>query len=98
MVRVRAFLVGLTCGVLLWGCASFAFKYYGLEGVTYSDGKLLGPKPENDLPFSRCEPTPKERHPCVVLFTPEFKAFKTDYESCKTQLSDCQRNCQTQVQ
>lgn len=95
MVKIRFFLVGLTCGVLLWGCASFAFKYYGLEGVSYSEGKLLGPKPENDLPFSACAPDSAVKHKCVVMFTTEFKAFKTDYDGCKTQLSDCQRNCQS---
>jgi len=83
----------MIAGLLLAGCASFSFKYFGLEGVTYSDGKLLGPKPENDLPFSACAPDATVKHKCVVMFTTEFKAFKTDYEDCKTQLSDCQRTC-----
>jgi hypothetical protein len=90
---VRVFLIGLIAGVLLCGCAGFAFKYYGLDGIRYEEGKLLGPEPKFDRPFSDCAPTQKEKHPCVVMFTPEFKAFKTDYEGCKIELSDCQRRC-----
>ena len=93
---VRWFTAGIAAGVLLCGCAGFAFKYYGLDGVTYENGKLLGPEPKFDRPFSDCSPSGSIKHPCVVMFTPEFKAFKSDYENCKTELSDCQRQCQTQ--
>ena len=90
---VRTFSVGLLAGILLCGCAGFAFKYYGMEGMRFEEGKLLGPEPKYDRPFSDCEPTDAVKHPCTVMFTSEVKAWKTDYEDCKTQLSDCQRMC-----
>lgn len=84
---------GVLSGLLLAGCAGFAFKYYGLDGVRYEDGKLLGPTADKDLPFSACAPTAGDKHPCAVMFAKEFFAFKQDYGDCKNQLKDCQSNC-----
>jgi hypothetical protein len=74
-------------------CASFAFKYYGLAGIRYEDGTLLGPKPENDLPFSSCAPTSQVKNPCVVMFAAEFFKMKTDYEDTKQRLKDLEATC-----
>lgn len=90
MVRTRSFLAGLVFSMLLFGCAGFTYHYYGLDGADYREGKLLGPKPENDLPFSRCAPTAAEKRPCVVMLTPDFKAFRLDYEDTKQKLKECQ--------
>lgn len=90
MVRARAFLAGFLLCLLAVGCAAFKFKYYGLEGVSYRDGKLLGPKPEQDLPFSQCEPTAQTKNPCVVMFAKEFFAMKSDYEDTKAKLDRCE--------
>lgn len=87
----RWYVLGILSGLLLVGCAGFAFRYYGLEGATYREGTLLGPKPKDDLPFSQCEPTAAVKHPCVVMMAPEFFRLKTDYEDTKQQLKDCQQ-------
>lgn len=88
---VKHFLLGFAACLLLVGCAGFAYHYYGLEGVTYTNGKLLGPKPQDDLPFSNCEPTAQDKHPCVVMFAKDFFAFKLDYEDTQQKLKECQQ-------
>ena len=80
----------VACLLLLTGCASFAYKNYGMEGVNFSEGSLLGPKPEQDLPFSHCEPTAAKPHPCTVMFSDEFSAFKLDYLDTKEKLKACE--------
>ena len=84
------FALGILAGLALSGCAGFAFRYYGLDGVSYADGVLLGPKPENDLPFSSCAPTDAVKRPCVVMFAKEFFAFKADYQDTKDKLKQCE--------
>lgn len=95
---VRAFIAGVVLATLFVGCAGFAFHYYGLEGATYKDGKLLGAKPEDDLPFTRCEPTTADLHPCVVMLVKEFYAFKADYEDTKTKLKACEQQLPYRVE
>lgn len=92
----RDLLYGICIGAALAtaSCASFAFKYYGLDGVSYADGKLLGPEPKDDLPFSRCEPDPGDKGKCVVMFGSEFFALKLDYQDTKNKLKRCERECQ----
>lgn len=87
---LKNFSFGLLVGALLVGCASFSYKYYGLDGVSYENGKLLGPEPKYDRLFSECAPTTTDKSPCVVLFATEFKAFKTDYEDTKNKLKTCE--------
>lgn len=89
----RGFLFGLILGILVTGCAGFAYKYYGMDGVIYEQGKLLGPEPKYDRLFSECAPDAQyKKSKCVVMFYPDFKAFKTDYEDCKMRLDACERN------
>ncbi len=88
---LRNFLLGLSVGFLLLGCAGFGYKYYGLEGVRYSDGKLLGETAEDDLPFERCEPSVKESFPCIVMFSAEAYRLKQDLLDTRQKLSDCQK-------
>lgn len=76
---------------VLIGCAAFNYRYYGLGQVVYEHGMLLGPKPKDDLPFSQCAPNATTQHPCVVLFTKDFFAFKQDYEDLQIRLSDCEK-------
>lgn len=87
----RLYTLGVLSGCLLMGCASFAYRYYGLEGVRYEEGKLLGPVPKEDLPFSSCAPNVESKHPCVLMFAKEFYAFKLDYEDTKQDLETCER-------
>lgn len=94
MTNVRAdwrlaFASGFAIG--LSGCATFAYHYYGLEGVSYRDGKLLGTKESLDRPFADCAPTSATRHPCVVMFAKDFFALKLDYEDTKGRLEACER-------
>lgn len=100
---VRSFVLAYVLGALtvFAGCAStFVYKYYGLDGVSYKEGKLLGPKPEFDRSFSECQPEEavdpntgekKFKHKCAVMFIPEVIAWRKDYESCKIDLIDCQK-------
>lgn len=86
-----SFLMGFAGALLLAGCAGFSYHYYGLADVEYDHGNLLGPKPKDDLPFSKCAPNGESKHPCVIMFTKDFMAFKLDYEDTKQKLSDCQK-------
>ncbi len=87
----KSFLLGLFSAILLASCAGFSYRYYGLAGVGYEQGKLLGPKESDDLPFSKCAPNGESKFPCVVMFTKEFMAFKLDYEDTQQKLIDCQK-------
>lgn len=92
MRELRAILVGLVLGFLIAGCAgaTFAYKYYGIDSVRYDQGKLLGPKPENDIPFNACEPSAQSKHPCVIMFASEFFKLKQDYMDTQDKLNQCQ--------
>lgn len=90
-LKTRYILIGIIGGFCLGAgsCATFPYKWYGMSGISY-DGKLLGPSAELDKDFTACAPTPKEKNPCVVMFTDEFKLLQIDYGDCKNQLNDCQ--------
>jgi hypothetical protein len=85
------FAFGLLLGALLVGCAGFSYRYYGLDVPSY-EGKLLGPKPELDKPFSVCKPDDVMKGKCVVMIQDEFFRMKQDYEETKRMLKDCQAN------
>lgn len=87
----RSFLFGFLSCLFLLGCAGFSYRYYGLSGVSYESGILLGPKPKDDIPFSACAPNPENKNPCVVMFAKEFFALKLDYEDTKQKLKECQK-------
>lgn len=87
----KAYLLGVASALVLIGCAGFSYHYYGLSEVSYDRGILLGPKPKDDMPFSQCAPTDQNRHPCVVMFTKDFWAFRLDYDDVKQKLIDCQK-------
>lgn len=91
MVR-KSYLLGMVSAFILIGCAGFSYRYYGLQGVGYEHGTLLGPKESDDLPFSKCSPNGESKNPCVVMFTKDFFAFKLDYEDTKQKLKECQKN------
>lgn len=89
---VKSFYKGVLFGMLLLiGCAGFTYRYYGLKGVVYDHGTLLGPSDKDDLPFSKCAPNALSSFPCVVMFTKDFFAFKTDYEDSKQKLKECEK-------
>ena len=85
----KSFTLGIL--VCLAACSAAGFKYYGLDGVDYRSGTLLGPKPKDDLPFYRCEPDASKKHKCVIMFTADFFALKQDYEDVKMRLKACEK-------
>jgi hypothetical protein len=89
----RAFAIGFLSCFMLFGCAgaAFSYRYYGLGGVSYSNGTLRGPKETDDVPFATCEPNSKTKNPCVLMLTKDFFAFKQDYEDTKQRLNECER-------
>lgn len=91
MGLTRQFALGFIACLFVVGCAGAGFRYYGLSGVNYNDGILMGPKEKDDLPFSRCAPTGNEAYPCVVMFAKEFFALKLDYEDTKQKLKECEK-------
>lgn len=90
-LKIKSVIVGFLSCALLFGCAGFSYHQYGLAGVVYEHGTLLGPKEKDDLPFSRCAPNGESKHPCVVMFTTDFMAMKLDYEDTKQKLSACEK-------
>jgi len=90
MMSHRGWIAFLFC-VLLLGCAGFTYHYYGLSGVSYENGVLLGPKESDDIPFKMCEPNNQSKSPCVVMFAKEFFAFKQDYLDLQMKLKECEK-------
>jgi hypothetical protein len=87
-----AFLFGVLFSCMFMACAGAGFiKYYGLQSVAYDHGTLSGPSQEDDLPFSKCAENPREKFPCVVMFSKDFFALKQDYEDTKQKLKECER-------
>lgn len=89
---LKGFRLGLLLGLIaLAGCATtFSYKYYFLNGVTYSDGVLVGATAADDEPFMNCAPTSANAHPCTVMLTATFLQLKQDYLDMATQLATCQ--------
>lgn len=80
--------------IILPACgATFAYKFYGVDAVSY-EGNLLGEKPEDDIPFARCKPDDVEKGKCVVMLKEEFFQMKADYLQTKQALIDCQKGNQ----
>jgi hypothetical protein len=87
----------LLLAVTLVACAGFNYKYYGLEPVSY-EGKLLGPKEKDDVPFKLCAPDPaiegepakKTQGKCVVMFVDEFEKLRFEMVDMKERLKACE--------
>lgn len=86
---VRSFSLGFICCLFLMGCMGFSYRYYGLSIASYT-GTLLGPREQDDKNFLTCEPTSDNKSPCVVMYTSDFLALKTDYLDIQNQLNACQ--------
>ena len=88
----RTFWLGVLWGVSLAGCASFtSVRYYGLDGMDYSKGTLLGPTPMEDIPFVKCSPTDVDKSPCVILTASEFFRLRRELEETKAKLQRCEQ-------
>jgi len=75
----------------LLSCALAGVKYYGLSGVDFNTGKLMGHKAKDDLPFSVCAPVGNNPYPCVVMMVKDFYDMKREYEDIRQKLIDCQK-------
>ena len=91
-IRKTSYTIGLLSGLILSACAGLTYKHYGLSGVRYEEGKLLGPEPKYDRAFSECAPDAQYKFgKCIVMFYSDFKSFKLDYEDTKMRLIDCEK-------
>jgi hypothetical protein len=81
----------LILGVLVTGCAGLTYKNYGMSGVDYSKGMLLGADAKDDLPFSKCAPGPQVKFPCTIMFAADFYAMKRELLELRTALQTCQK-------
>lgn len=84
-------LVGL---VALVGCTTAAATYpwYILDLPSYEGGHLRGPEPEQDLEVRVCEPDDFDQGKCVVMMRVDHERLETDFQTCRTQLAECQSN------
>lgn len=87
----KFFCIGLIAGFMLLGCAGWAYKFYGMEGVVYEHGTLLGPKPQYDLPFTKCQPNGESKQPCIVIFSKDFYALKQEFLDLQMRLKECEK-------
>lgn len=73
----------------LASCASaFPYKWYGID---VDNQKLLGPKPEQDLPLSVCRGEPAQTGKCVALTSDEFSKLMEDYLEKTERLKNCEK-------
>jgi len=84
------FVLGFLAALILASCAGFSYRYYGMDQVIFDHGVLLGPSPNDDLPFSKCAPSGGENL-CVVMFAEEFFAFKREYLDLRDRLEACEK-------
>lgn len=89
MVKRKHLSIGLLCLLPLVACSSFPYKYYGMELPSY-EGTLLGPEPEDDLPFKECAPDEITKGKCVVMFIAEFELLKMELEELRARLKACE--------
>lgn len=88
------FALGFLLSTCVWtACGLVGIRYYTMDGVDYSGGKLLGPKPKEDRVFSDCQPRQDDQNPCVVMFREDFMNLKTDYYDMNNRLEECERRC-----
>lgn len=92
MERLKSVVIGFAIGLLLEGCAhaTFAYKYYGLDAVSY-DGTLSGPTAPQDQSLKLCQPTLADKSPCVVMLSTEFLRLKGDHLNLENELVACQQ-------
>lgn len=88
----HSFVSGFMIAIVCMGCAGFSYKYYGMNGMDYSKGKLLGPDEGQDLDFYVCQPTPASKNPCVIMKTTEFFKMKLEHEDMKNKLKECEKS------
>lgn len=93
---VRHWIGGFVAGFLLIGCvsASIGYKYYGLDADSYG-GKLLGPKPKDDIPFEVCKPDEQSKGKCAVMLSAEFKSMATELVTLRQRVKELEKQLQS---
>jgi hypothetical protein len=95
-VMARNSLVALLF-LFLFGCSSFAYKFYGIEWAERTeDVKLFvppGSTASKDISFKACEPTDDEPGKCVVTMRADYFRLLRDYETTKVRLEELERRC-----
>lgn len=85
----RSFAIGVLSGLFLAACAGATFPYH-YYGIDLKDGKLLGPKPADDLDLAVCNAIPSNASPCIAMLSDSFLSLKQDYMEIQNQLNACQ--------
>lgn len=89
----RSFIFGFALSLtLILGCGSIPYKWYGLDLPSYSEGRLLGPTEEDDLPMAFCRPSESEQGRCVVMLAHEFERLYTDLIEMRQRLEACEED------
>lgn len=88
----KNFLFGFLLASTFFGCSAlFSYKWYGLELVSYKEGILRGPKPDQDVSLEKCQPDTTDKGKCIVMFDDEFRVMKGEFETTKDALIQCQK-------
>lgn len=91
-MKIKDFTYGMFVMLCFVACAGlFPYKHYGLSLAQYTNGKLLGPDPKEDLDISVCAPDAQIKGKCVVMLSNDFFSMKSDFEQTKQALIDCQK-------
>lgn len=87
----KNFIYGVLISSLFYlGCAvTFPYKHYGLDAQSY-EGKLLGPKPTQDIDLKICKPDEQVSGKCIVMLGDDFHKMKADFKNLVEQLKACQ--------
>lgn len=90
----RSYLSLLVLLVLL-GCGSFAYEYYGIDWAEKTeDVVLFDPNRKlDDISFVDCKPTPQESGKCVVIKREEFFKIRRDMETMRARIKELEKAC-----
>lgn len=84
---MKAIIQALILASVLVACSSFTYKYYGIDTA---QSKFLGPKPEDDLPFSACDKA-NDEFQCVMMRVDEFAKMRRDFSNMRERLKACEK-------
>lgn len=87
----RPFSIGFLFGLaFLIACnATFPYRWYGLD-CGDCEGKLLGPKPKDDLSLVECRADAEGRGKCGVFKFTELDRLMSDYIDLQKRLEACE--------
>jgi len=77
--------------LIILGCSTPQYRWYGLDLPSYEEGKLLGPKEKHDLPISVCKPDLMTKGKCIVFKVEEFERILADLVRLQVVVDACQK-------